>query len=335
MLYTGAHGLVAHECILDLREITKDTGVTVDDVAKRLIDYGFHAPTMSFPVAGTLMVEPTESEDLGELDRFVDAMIAIKAEIDRVGAGEWPAEDNPLRNAPHTAACADRGVGRTRTRAREAAFPAGVDPAREVLAAGAPHRRRLRRPPPGLRLPAGRRVRLTAEPWLGMIPGRPWQTTRHAERPVRAGRSAMRCARPVASAARRTSTRRCVAEGESVGLSTVYRHLQALADDGLVDVIQTPDGETTYRYCGEAGSGHHHHLVCRACGRAEEIEGPAIEKWAAAVGAAARLHRRRPHRRTLRHLRRLRPRIATLARQPRRRRRVALLTGRCRRSAKK
>ena len=103
MLYTGANGLVAHECILDLREITNQTGVTVDDVAKRLIDYGFHAPTMSFPVAGTLMVEPTESEDLGELDRFVDAMIAIKAEIDRVGAGEWPAEDNPLRNAPHTA----------------------------------------------------------------------------------------------------------------------------------------------------------------------------------------------------------------------------------------
>ena len=78
VLYTGANGLVAHECILDLRPITKDTGVTVDDVAKRLIDYGFHAPTMSFPVAGTLMVEPTESEDLAELDRFFDAMIAIR-----------------------------------------------------------------------------------------------------------------------------------------------------------------------------------------------------------------------------------------------------------------
>ena len=75
-------------------------------------------------------------------------------------------------------------------------------------------------------------------------------------------------------------------QGESVGLSTVYRHLQALADDGLVDAIQSPDGETTYRYCGESGSGHHHHLVCRVCGRAEEVEGPAIEKWAAAVGAA-------------------------------------------------
>ncbi|MEU7825210.1 aminomethyl-transferring glycine dehydrogenase [Catellatospora sp. NPDC049133] len=103
VLYSGNKGLVAHECILDLRPITKATGVTVDDVAKRLIDYGFHAPTMSFPVAGTLMVEPTESEDLGELDRFVNAMISIRREIDKVGAGEWPADDNPLVNAPHTA----------------------------------------------------------------------------------------------------------------------------------------------------------------------------------------------------------------------------------------
>ncbi|HEY6739629.1 MAG TPA: aminomethyl-transferring glycine dehydrogenase, partial [Actinopolymorphaceae bacterium] len=102
VLFTGRNGLVAHESIIDLRGLTKETGVTVDDVAKRLIDYGFHAPTMSFPVAGTLMVEPTESEDLGELNRFCDAMIAIKAEIDRVGAGEWPLEDSPLRNAPHT-----------------------------------------------------------------------------------------------------------------------------------------------------------------------------------------------------------------------------------------
>ena len=105
VLYSGAHGLVAHECILDLREITARTGVSVDDVAKRLIDYGFHAPTMSFPVAGTLMVEPTESENLEELDRFCDAMIAIRGEIDRVASGEWPVEDNPLRNAPHTADC--------------------------------------------------------------------------------------------------------------------------------------------------------------------------------------------------------------------------------------
>ncbi|AEG42873.1 aminomethyl-transferring glycine dehydrogenase [Isoptericola variabilis] len=104
VLYSGANGLVAHECILDLRQITAETGVTAEDVAKRLIDYGFHAPTMSFPVAGTLMVEPTESEDLAELDRFVDAMIAIRGEIDAVASGRWPLEDSPLRNAPHTAA---------------------------------------------------------------------------------------------------------------------------------------------------------------------------------------------------------------------------------------
>ena len=103
VLYTGNRGLVAHECIIDLRGITKDTGVTVEDVAKRLIDYGFHAPTMSFPVAGTLMIEPTESEDKGELDRFCVAMIAIRGEIDRVAVGDWPADDNPLVNAPHTA----------------------------------------------------------------------------------------------------------------------------------------------------------------------------------------------------------------------------------------
>ena len=103
VLYSGAGGLVAHECILDLRQIEKTTGITNEDVAKRLIDYGFHAPTMSFPVPGTLMVEPTESEGLAELDRFCDAMIAIKGEIDRVAAGEWPADDNPLVHAPHTA----------------------------------------------------------------------------------------------------------------------------------------------------------------------------------------------------------------------------------------
>ncbi|MFI5776469.1 aminomethyl-transferring glycine dehydrogenase [Nocardia sp. NPDC051570] len=104
VLYTGENGMVAHECILDLREITKRTGVTVDDVAKRLADYGFHAPTMSFPVAGTLMVEPTESENLEEVDAFIEAMIAIKAEIDQVAEGVWPVESSPLRGAPHTAA---------------------------------------------------------------------------------------------------------------------------------------------------------------------------------------------------------------------------------------
>lgn len=102
VLYRGERGYVAHECVLDLRDITKDTGVTVDDVAKRLMDYGFHAPTMSFPVTGTLMVEPTESETLHELDRFCNAMLAIRSEIDRVDSGEWASDDNPLRHAPHT-----------------------------------------------------------------------------------------------------------------------------------------------------------------------------------------------------------------------------------------
>jgi glycine dehydrogenase len=102
-LYCGPGGRVAHECILDLRPLKDSSGVTAEDVAKRLIDYGFHAPTLSFPVPGTLMVEPTESENLAELDRFIDAMIAIREEIRRIEAGEWPRDDNPLVNAPHTA----------------------------------------------------------------------------------------------------------------------------------------------------------------------------------------------------------------------------------------
>ena len=102
VLYTGANGLVAHECILDLREITKISGVTVDDIAKRLMDYGFHAPTMSFPVAGTFMIEPTESEDIAELDRFIAAMKAIRAEIDQIIEGKVEVEGSALRNAPHT-----------------------------------------------------------------------------------------------------------------------------------------------------------------------------------------------------------------------------------------
>ncbi|BAH48884.1 aminomethyl-transferring glycine dehydrogenase [Rhodococcus opacus] len=124
VLYTGEGGMVAHECILDLRPITKDTGVTVDDVAKRLADYGFHAPTMSFPVAGTLMVEPTESENLEEIDAFCEAMIAIRAEIDRVGSGEWTVDDNPLRGAPHTAGCLAAEWNHPYTR-ETAVFPRG------------------------------------------------------------------------------------------------------------------------------------------------------------------------------------------------------------------
>ena len=127
VLYGGQGGLVAHECILDLRHITAQTGITAEDVAKRLIDYGFHAPTMSFPVAGTLMVEPTESENLAEIDRFCDAMIAIAAEIAKVASGDFDAKDNPLKNAPHTASMLladewDHPYGRT-----EAAYPAGGD----------------------------------------------------------------------------------------------------------------------------------------------------------------------------------------------------------------
>jgi glycine dehydrogenase len=122
-LYAGAGGRVAHECILDLRPLKETTGVTAEDVAKRLIDYGFHAPTLSFPVPGTLMVEPTESEPLAELDRFVDAMIAIRAEIARIEAGEWPEDDNPLKHAPHTAAAVTADDWRHPYSRETAAFP--------------------------------------------------------------------------------------------------------------------------------------------------------------------------------------------------------------------
>ncbi|MGB3483451.1 MAG: aminomethyl-transferring glycine dehydrogenase [Mycobacterium sp.] len=125
VLYTGENGMVAHECILDLRGITKATGVTVDDVAKRLADYGFHAPTMSFPVSGTLMVEPTESENLAEVDAFCEAMIAIRGEIDKVGSGQWSVEDNPLRNAPHTAGCLLVDKWEHPYTREEAAYPLG------------------------------------------------------------------------------------------------------------------------------------------------------------------------------------------------------------------
>jgi glycine dehydrogenase len=104
VLYSGSNGLVAHECIIDLRPLKDTSEVTVDDVAKRLMDYGFHAPTMSFPVPGTLMIEPTESESKAELDRFIDAMIAIRAEIRAIEDGTMDRADNPLKNAPHTAA---------------------------------------------------------------------------------------------------------------------------------------------------------------------------------------------------------------------------------------
>jgi len=127
VLYKGKNGYIAHECILDLREITKKTGVTVDDVAKRLMDHGFHAPTMSFPVAGTLMIEPTESEDVRELDRFISAMISIRAEIADIEKGELTVEESPLRFAPHTSADL-LGSSWDRKYSREtAAFPSGND----------------------------------------------------------------------------------------------------------------------------------------------------------------------------------------------------------------
>ena len=124
ILYTGANGLIAHECILDIREITKISGVTVDDIAKRLMDFGFHAPTMSFPVAGTLMIEPTESEDILEMNRFIDAMIAIRSEIDQIIDGKQALEESPLRQAPHTIG-AIAATNWDRTYSRETgAFPA-------------------------------------------------------------------------------------------------------------------------------------------------------------------------------------------------------------------
>ncbi|WP_112290640.1 aminomethyl-transferring glycine dehydrogenase [Rahnella sp. AN3-3W3] len=126
VLYTGRDGRVAHECILDIRPLKETTGISEMDIAKRLIDYGFHAPTMSFPVAGTLMVEPTESESKLELDRFIDALLAIRSEIDRVAKGEWPLEDNPLVNAPHVQNELVSDWNHPYTR-EVAVFPAGYD----------------------------------------------------------------------------------------------------------------------------------------------------------------------------------------------------------------
>ena len=122
VLFRGNNGLVAHECILDLRELTAKSGVTAEDVAKRLIDYGFHAPTLAFPVAGTLMVEPTESEDLGEIERFIEAMISIRAEIEEVITGEQQIENSPLRLAPHSAETVIGDWDRSYSR-EQAAFP--------------------------------------------------------------------------------------------------------------------------------------------------------------------------------------------------------------------
>ena len=123
ILYTGQNGLVAHECILDIRPIQKSSGITNEDIAKRLIDYGFHAPTMSFPVPGTLMLEPTESESKAELDRFIEAMVSIREEIDKVISGEFDAMDNPLKNAPHTSRMLSSNIWKHSYSRQVAGFP--------------------------------------------------------------------------------------------------------------------------------------------------------------------------------------------------------------------
>jgi glycine dehydrogenase len=129
VLYTGPDGLVAHECILDLRPLKATSAVEAEDVAKRLIDYGFHAPTMSFPVPGTLMVEPTESEPKAELDRFVDAMIAIRGEIRAIEEGRMDRADNPLKHAPHTAAAVSADEWTHRYSRLSAAYPTAAQKA--------------------------------------------------------------------------------------------------------------------------------------------------------------------------------------------------------------
>ena len=158
------------KCVIDLRPLARETGITVDDVAKRLIDYGFHAPTMSFPVAGTLMIEPTESENLAELDRFCDALIAIRAEIARVASGEYDAHDNPLKNAPHTAEMLIAGEWKHPLRCRGGGLPGRRGPPGQVLAAGAAHRPGLRRQEPGLRLPSAGGVRRLRESGVQAAP---------------------------------------------------------------------------------------------------------------------------------------------------------------------
>ncbi len=123
ILYKGSNGNVAHECIIDLRPIKSKSGISEEDIAKRLIDYGYHAPTMSWPVAGTLMIEPTESENLAEINRFCNALISIKKEIDKVDNGSFDRKDNPLKNAPHTHIELSSNEWKHLYKREEAAFP--------------------------------------------------------------------------------------------------------------------------------------------------------------------------------------------------------------------
>ena len=155
--------MVAHECIIDCRGFAAEAGVQVEDIAKRLQDYGYHAPTMSWPVAGTLMIEPTESESKAELDRFCDAMIAIRAEIAAIAAGKLDRADNPLKHAPHTAARGHGGCMDARLFTRPGGVPAAVGGRVEILAAGQAGGQRLWRPQPGLHLRAAGGLRRAAE----------------------------------------------------------------------------------------------------------------------------------------------------------------------------
>ncbi len=164
MLYANHNGRVAHEMIFDLRPFKHGAGPSVDeqDVAKRLMDYGFHAPTVSFPVAGTMMIEPTESESKDELDRFCDALIAIRGEIQAVVDGKADPRDNVLKNAPHTAEEVTADAWTHPVLARAGGVSAAVRARRQVLAAGGAHRQPVRRPQPDLRVPADRGVRAGA-----------------------------------------------------------------------------------------------------------------------------------------------------------------------------
>ena len=155
MLYTRPNGRVAHELIFDLRGF-RAAGIDEMDVAKRLIDYGFHAPTVSFPVVGTLMVEPTESEDQAELDRFCDAMIHIREEIEAVATGKRDANDNVLKNAPHTAASVMSADWKHSYIARGSGLSAAVREGAEILAGGRQDRQPVRRPQSVLHVPADR-----------------------------------------------------------------------------------------------------------------------------------------------------------------------------------
>ena len=305
VLYTGADGLVAHECILDIRPLTKATGVTNDDIAKRLIDFGFHAPTMSFPVAGTLMVEPTESEDKAELDRFVEAMVDDpRARSRRSPRGEYDRTDNPLRNAPHTLAMLagewERPYPRT-----HGGLP-GDGPGRAAVPQpGPPDRPGLRRPQPGLRLPAARGVRRARLHGArgagnGSVPAR---ARRRTGRPGDDGRRGGRAGLTLAGPSRPARSGRVPAMTDAGAKADLRGDLQAGRDallwklEGLseYDVRRpmTPTG-TNLLGPGEAPGLRRDGLLRRRFGRPVEEARPWIDDegepnwdmWATADGVA-------------------------------------------------